>query len=269
MCAICSQKFGEDVSAIQFGNIYIHSDTACFSCSKCKILLNIENSTILADDRGFPLCQNCGFKCAVCRNPILEEAIQAGEGPDSIFHAGCFKCCMCASKIEDLVFVRSDDKIFCSACSEKKERSLSPKRPLASLNVGNSFASTTLAGTDSSFLFQKDKEPANGSVKLRKAATDFSAGNELKDILAKRRTSSSASRDSSISEVRGSPPKATPPLKREYSNSVSKGSADMNLEARLARMRARADGGSDAASTPMPPNQPPIMTTSQVRASPL
>lgn len=69
------------------------------------------NLLLLSD--GSPICANCSYSCNVCRLPILDEAIMTG---DDSYHAHCFKCKVCKSRIDELVFAKTSQGIYCMKC---------------------------------------------------------------------------------------------------------------------------------------------------------
>jgi hypothetical protein len=69
------------------------------------------NLLLLSD--GSPICSNCSYSCNVCSLPILDEAIMTG---DDAYHAHCFKCKVCKSRIDELVFAKTSQGIYCMDC---------------------------------------------------------------------------------------------------------------------------------------------------------
>jgi hypothetical protein len=49
-------------------------------------------------------------KCFVCKQAITEEAIMTG---DESYHAHCFTCRTCKRRIEELVFAKTSQGIYC------------------------------------------------------------------------------------------------------------------------------------------------------------
>ncbi|KAF8756890.1 Protein kinase C conserved region 1 (C1) domains (Cysteine-rich domains) [Rhizoctonia solani] len=94
---------------VAFGNALWHVE--CFRCAKCQNMSADTNLLLLAD--GSPVCQACSYSCHVCHNPILDEAIMTG---DDSYHASCFKCRTCSRRIEELVFAKTSQGIYCMAC---------------------------------------------------------------------------------------------------------------------------------------------------------
>lgn len=70
---------------------------------------------ILSD--GSPVCENCSYICSACSLPISNEAIVTG---DESYHAECFKCRTCASRIEELIFAKTSQGIYCMNCHNER-----------------------------------------------------------------------------------------------------------------------------------------------------
>ncbi|KAK7035300.1 Rho-type gtpase-activating protein [Paramarasmius palmivorus] len=73
------------------------------------------NLLLLSD--GSPICANCSYSCNVCHLPILDEAIMTG---DDSYHAHCFKCKICQSRIDELVFAKTSQGIYCMNCHNQR-----------------------------------------------------------------------------------------------------------------------------------------------------
>lgn len=95
---------------VAFGNALWHVE--CFRCAKCSSTVSADTNLLLLAD-GSPVCQSCSYSCHVCHNPILDEAIMTG---DDSYHAACFKCRSCSRRIEELVFAKTSQGIYCMAC---------------------------------------------------------------------------------------------------------------------------------------------------------
>ncbi|CEL61068.1 putative Rho-type GTPase-activating protein 4 OS=Schizosaccharomyces pombe (strain 972 / ATCC 24843) GN=rga4 PE=1 SV=2 [Rhizoctonia solani AG-1 IB] len=95
---------------VAFGNALWHVE--CFRCAKCQNTVSADTNLLLLAD-GSPVCQACSYSCHVCHNPILDEAIMTG---DDSYHASCFKCRTCSRRIEELVFAKTSQGIYCMAC---------------------------------------------------------------------------------------------------------------------------------------------------------
>ena len=66
-------------------------------------------------------CANCSYSCNVCGLPILDEAIMTGN---ESYHAHCFNCKVCKKRIEELVFAKTSQGIYCMDCHNARvERS--------------------------------------------------------------------------------------------------------------------------------------------------
>lgn len=81
----------------------------CFRCVKCHNRVTADTNLLLLSD-GDPVCGNCSYQCYVCKLPITEEAIMTG---DESYHAHCFTCRACSNKIEELVFAKTSQGIYC------------------------------------------------------------------------------------------------------------------------------------------------------------
>ncbi|KIP11643.1 hypothetical protein PHLGIDRAFT_63457 [Phlebiopsis gigantea 11061_1 CR5-6] len=103
---------------VAFGQSYFHID--CFKCAKCHQQVTADTNLLLLSD-GSPVCANCSYCCNVCGQPILDEAIMTG---DDSYHAHCFNCKVCKKRIEELVFAKTSQGIYCMPChSERVARS--------------------------------------------------------------------------------------------------------------------------------------------------
>ncbi|KAF8070211.1 signal transducer [Lyophyllum atratum] len=99
---------------VAFGQSFFHVD--CFKCAKCGDQVTADTSLLLLSD-GSPICTNCTYSCNVCHLPILDEAIMTG---DDSYHAHCFKCKVCACRIDDLVFAKTSQGIYCMNCHNER-----------------------------------------------------------------------------------------------------------------------------------------------------
>ena len=80
------------------------------------VLLQADTTLLLLAD-GSPICSNCSYSCNICKKPILDEAIMTGE--DS-YHAACFTCRTCHKRIEELVFAKTSQGIYCMDCHNER-----------------------------------------------------------------------------------------------------------------------------------------------------
>lgn len=55
------------------------------------------------------------MQCFVCKQAITEEAIMTG---DESYHAHCFTCRTCKRRIEELVFAKTSQGIYCMVSSQ-------------------------------------------------------------------------------------------------------------------------------------------------------
>lgn len=95
----------------------------CFRCAKCHEKVSADTNLLLLSD-GSPVCGNCSYQvttnridlnraesqCFVCKKAITEEAIMTG---DESYHAHCFTCRTCKRRIEELVFAKTSQGIYC------------------------------------------------------------------------------------------------------------------------------------------------------------
>ncbi|KAF5389416.1 hypothetical protein D9757_004336 [Collybiopsis confluens] len=95
---------------VAFGQCFFHVN--CFKCAKCNDKVTADTNLLLLSD-GSPICANCSYACSVCKQPILDEAIMTG---DDAYHAHCFKCKVCKNRIDELVFAKTSQGIYCMDC---------------------------------------------------------------------------------------------------------------------------------------------------------
>ncbi|EKM80911.1 hypothetical protein AGABI1DRAFT_119462 [Agaricus bisporus var. burnettii JB137-S8] len=99
---------------VAFGQSFFHVD--CFKCAKCGNHVTADTNLLLLSD-GSPICANCSYSCNVCHLPILDEAIMTG---DDSYHAHCFKCKVCKNRIDELVFAKTSQGIYCMSCHNER-----------------------------------------------------------------------------------------------------------------------------------------------------
>ncbi|BGP18390.1 hypothetical protein JCM10213_005981 [Rhodosporidiobolus nylandii] len=116
VCNSCKQLLDEtlDNTVVSFGKYLFHVD--CFRCAKCQNLVEHNTNLLLLSD-GSPVCENCSYICSVCKEPIHNEAIVTG---DESYHADCFRCRSCSNKIEELIFAKTNQGIWCMACHNER-----------------------------------------------------------------------------------------------------------------------------------------------------
>ncbi|KAG0077963.1 hypothetical protein BGZ90_006195 [Linnemannia elongata] len=114
VCLGCHRSI-EEGSVVAFGEGLWH--VQCFRCAKCKNRVECDSNLLLLSD-GSPICEQCSYNCNSCRRPILDEAIMTG---DEAYHADCFRCIQCESKIEDLVFAKTSQGIYCMKCHQERK----------------------------------------------------------------------------------------------------------------------------------------------------
>jgi hypothetical protein len=93
---------------------FFHVD--CFKCAKCSNQVTADTNLLLLSD-GSPICANCSYSCNICQLPILDEAIMTG---DDSYHAHCFKCKVCKNRIDELVFAKTTQGIYCMNCHSER-----------------------------------------------------------------------------------------------------------------------------------------------------
>ena len=93
---------------------FFHVD--CFKCAKCRNQVTADTNLLLLSD-GSPICANCSYSCNICHLPILDEAIMTG---DDSYHAHCFKCKVCSNRIDELVFAKTSQGIYCMNCHNER-----------------------------------------------------------------------------------------------------------------------------------------------------
>ncbi|KAH7911029.1 RhoGAP-domain-containing protein [Hygrophoropsis aurantiaca] len=99
---------------VAFGQSFFHVD--CFKCAKCQGRVTADTNLLLLSD-GSPVCANCSYNCSVCHQRILDEAIMTG---DDSYHAHCFKCKVCHNRIDELVFAKTSQGIYCMNCHNER-----------------------------------------------------------------------------------------------------------------------------------------------------
>ncbi|EST08092.1 Zinc finger, LIM-type [Kalmanozyma brasiliensis GHG001] len=117
-CGGCGRLIDEESvedGVIQFATKLWHIE--CFRCAKCKNRVSTERDDILLLSDGHPICGECNYSCNICHLPIMEEAIMTG---DESYHASCFTCRSCHSKIEELVFAKTSQGIYCMKCHNER-----------------------------------------------------------------------------------------------------------------------------------------------------
>ncbi|CAI2162773.1 13429_t:CDS:10 [Funneliformis geosporum] len=104
----------EEGNVVAFGEGIWH--VQCFQCAKCHSLVVHDSNVLLLSD-GNPICENCSYSCHVCKKPILDEAIMTG---DESFHVDCFCCRQCRKKIDDLIYAKTNQGIYCMTCHNER-----------------------------------------------------------------------------------------------------------------------------------------------------
>lgn len=118
MCGGCGLTINEDsadAGVVHFATSLWHLE--CFRCAKCHEKVSTDRDDILLLSDGHPICGQCNYSCQICGLPILEEAIMTGE---ESYHASCFTCRSCNSRIEELVFAKTSQGIYCMPCHNER-----------------------------------------------------------------------------------------------------------------------------------------------------
>ncbi|KIY44346.1 RhoGAP-domain-containing protein [Fistulina hepatica ATCC 64428] len=112
ICPGCSRSALSETGGlvVAFGSSLFHVE--CFKCAKCGNQVTADTNLLLLSD-GSPICANCSYNCFVCSQPILDEAIMTG---DESYHAHCFRCKVCKSRIDELLFAKTSQGIYCMNC---------------------------------------------------------------------------------------------------------------------------------------------------------
>ncbi|KAK0195319.1 signal transducer [Armillaria mellea] len=138
---------------VAFGQSFFHVD--CFKCAKCGDKVTADTNLLLLSD-GSPVCANCSYNCNVCKQPILDEAIMTG---DDSYHAHCFKCKVCKNRIDELVFAKTSQGIYCMDCHSermikiRRHAQKKAERERAAAAGGNS------SGSSRETRYRRDTEP--------------------------------------------------------------------------------------------------------------
>lgn len=114
-CGLVINEDSADAGVIHFATQLWHID--CFRCAKCRERVSTDRDDILLLSDGHPICGQCNYSCQICGLPILEEAIMTG---DESYHASCFTCRSCNNRIEELVFAKTSQGIYCMPCHNER-----------------------------------------------------------------------------------------------------------------------------------------------------
>ncbi|KIO28065.1 hypothetical protein M407DRAFT_72301 [Tulasnella calospora MUT 4182] len=115
-CGGCKETIESESGGVvvSFGDALWH--VKCFRCAKCHERVTADTNLLLLSD-GSPVCGSCSYNCNVCKLPILDEAIMTG---DESYHAACFTCRSCSRQIQELVFAKTSNGIYCMACHNER-----------------------------------------------------------------------------------------------------------------------------------------------------
>ncbi|KAI0339819.1 RhoGAP-domain-containing protein [Trametopsis cervina] len=154
ICPGCKQAVVTENGGVvvAFGQSFFHIE--CFKCAKCGNQVTADTNLLLLSD-GSPVCADCSYSCNVCGQPILDEAIMTGE--DS-YHAHCFNCRVCKKRIDELVFAKTSQGIYCMPChservarsrkhQERREREKRERERRAGGGAGGGVSGGTSGGT--------------------------------------------------------------------------------------------------------------------------
>lgn len=230
-CGGCGRLIDEESveeGVIQFATKLWHIE--CFRCAKCKNRVSTERDDILLLSDGHPICGECNYSCNICNLPIMEEAIMTGE---ESYHASCFTCRSCHSKIEELVFAKTSQGIYCMSCHNervarsrkhaeqkrakaRREKQLQDAHAAESAQRSNALSSERSIPTNSPSLDQPpslpSKEPHSPSPSVLASPAPSANGANLSPYI-NQASSTAASRPGSASGKR--PMNAPPPPSRE------------------------------------------------------
>ncbi|KAI6040203.1 RhoGAP-domain-containing protein [Pisolithus marmoratus] len=199
LCPGCKQSAVNETGGlvVAFGQSFFHVD--CFKCAKCNQQVTADTNLLLLSD-GSPICANCSYNCNICQQPILDEAIMTG---DDSYHAHCFKCKVCHNRIDELVFAKTSQGIYCMSCHN--ERMAKIRRHAQRKREKEKAASS---GSGSSSTRERD---------ARDHLTDYAASDRSRDTLSTRTSLRSKTSTSTFRETRStkSVEPSTPVKKRK------------------------------------------------------
>ncbi|WVQ84309.1 hypothetical protein IAT38_006461 [Cryptococcus sp. DSM 104549] len=115
-CGGCKNVIDQENGGVvvAFGQSLWHVE--CFRCAKCKEKVSADTNLLLLSD-GSPVCGNCSYQCFICKQAITEEAIMTG---DESYHAHCFTCRTCKRRIDELIFAKTSQGIYCMNCHNER-----------------------------------------------------------------------------------------------------------------------------------------------------
>ncbi|KAL1412711.1 Rho-type gtpase-activating protein [Vanrija albida] len=249
-CGGCRKIIDQDNGGIvvAFGTSLWHVD--CFRCAKCKDKVSADTNLLLLSD-GSPVCGNCSYQCFVCKQAITEEAIMTG---DESYHAHCFTCRTCKRRIEELVFAKTTQGIYCMNCHNervarsrrhaeaKRQRAKEKEREEAAKGLSTS-ASLPLLSTVAASSPGPDTPTAASPTVTPGSSIRTERGD--KAVVSPKATTSTSNAN-----------ERTPTQER-----IREGSVDRSLGATSPVPRAVSPGGSRKGSAPSSPSldAPPMM----------
>ncbi|EFP75423.2 uncharacterized protein PGTG_00754 [Puccinia graminis f. sp. tritici CRL 75-36-700-3] len=169
-CKLTLEENGtaSDSVVVSIGNSLWHVD--CFRCAKCRNLVEHDTNLLLLSD-GSPVCENCSYICSVCKLPISNEAIVTGE---ESYHADCFRCRSCSNRIEELIFAKTSQGIYCMTCHNER---VTRSRRHAEAKRNKSTNPNPSAGSKKDRDRERDKDrPQNSSNHRSRSKTPLPIG---------------------------------------------------------------------------------------------
>lgn len=111
-CSVCNEDITGAFLTVD-GEVF-HNE--CFKCGGCGNALG----TAFKVRDGKKLCDSCepDVICALCNKAITGSILKNG---DKSYHAECFKCEVCAEKLDSSEFFRKDGQVMCKSCAEPKK----------------------------------------------------------------------------------------------------------------------------------------------------
>ncbi|KAG4303967.1 hypothetical protein PORY_002620 [Pneumocystis oryctolagi] len=170
-CNGCNLAIQEG-SVVSFGGHIWHVD--CFRCTKCNMQINHNSNALLLFD-GTPVCEKCSCSCKICSKCIDDFAIMTGC--NETYHSECFRCNACNRKIEDLMFVKTNQGIYCLSChnnsmEQNKAFEKGSQFPIAFQNFNKSLPSIP-ASSNSNQINSQDPVPISHDKASEKPYIDF------------------------------------------------------------------------------------------------
>ncbi|EMR08844.1 hypothetical protein PNEG_02631 [Pneumocystis murina B123] len=125
----------EEGSVVAFGGYIWHVN--CFRCMKCNAQVNHDSSLFFLYDRN-PICEKCSCSSSISNKHSDDFAITTES---ESYHSEYFQCNICGKKIEEFVFAKTNQRIYCISCynnkvtqNKKNERDIELSVPSLSFN---------------------------------------------------------------------------------------------------------------------------------------